>query len=1289
MGFSNLLKSNFLFKIIFIFLFGGINSLYAQEVFKQQIVWKEPITLIYEGRTTVAPSIIDQTLDNGKPIYFWTKQLKSANYEMNVSNVVSEVAPNIDLNYLKEFSFNVTDSLQIEYKITESGKDFYAVAYLFPYILKNGVVNRISSFEIILENVKKPNPLEKSFVTNSVLQSGSGTWYKISVKNDGIYKIDKAFLESCGIGVAGLNPQQINIYGNGDGKLPELNSLPRTDDLAKNAILVIGESDGTFDDADYILFYGWGPNRWYANGTAEFDQDRNIYSEYSYYYININSGESPLRIQPISNSPSSVTNTITNYSFYDIYENDLISLVKGGQRWYGELFDTELERTFSFSVPNIISSQPAFFKTAIATNSASSVGTSQVYSVNGTVLSTSILPSVSADYVQSTKSMSLTNPTATLPFKIAITRNSPNTMVYLDRILLNARRSLVFTGNQFNFRDLNSVGSGNVSQFQVSSFPTNGAIWDITNRHIPKLINGNLSSGVYEFVQETDTLRSFVATDGTIFFIPEIVGSVESQNLHGLAQADYLIVTHKSFLTYANRLADLHRNEGMLVNVVTTEQVYNEYSSGMLDPTAIRMFAKMFFDRGTLNATTLPKYLLLFGDGTYDPKNRVANNNNYIPTYQMLNSENHIAALVTDDYYGILGDAESISATDMLDIGVGRLLISDIQIAKQQVDKIEHYIKNGSNLFTEAATNGTCSSTGINSTFGDWRLNYIQIADDEEGGYFLSQDTEPQSVYVAANHPEMNCDKLYSDAFTQVSTAGGQRYPDVFDAITNRTERGALVMNYVGHGGEVGVAEERIITVPQIQSWNNIDKLNLFVSATCEYTKYDDPSRVSAGEWASLNPYGASIALMTTTRSVFFGVNTITGKRFYENVFTRDANMEPLAFGEILRLTKNASGSSDNKRSFTLIGDPALKIALPRLQIFTDSINGISPTVEIDTIRALSKMTIKGHLEDNFGNVLTSFNGVLAPSIFDKIKTQYTLGQDTDSPIIPFDIQRNIVYKGKASVTNGYFEFSFVVPKDINFNYGPGKISYYADNKITDASGQDTRFVIGGIDPNGINDVTGPEIDLYLNEETFVSGGITDETPLLIAKIFDENGINTVGNGIGHDLTAIVDKNTSNPIILNEYYTSDLDTYQSGTVNYAMPTLEKGLHTLTLKVWDVNNNSSESTIEFLVQEKENIALDHVLNYPNPFTTHTEFYFEHNQACAEIEAQIQIFTVSGKLVKTINQLVHTEGFRSAGIPWDGRDDFDDQLAKGVYIYSLSVKSPDGKIAEKTEKLVLLK
>jgi hypothetical protein len=1275
-------KSFILFLIIWV-----ANFSYSQKKISFEIHWENPVEITRDGKVIVIPVLKDQSLNNGVLQYFNTVPLSNDKFKMVLSEVQTAPALTEEINYLKSNNISVSDTLEGEYKVTKGGNDAFAVVSVLPFIRQGKTIRRISKLTFDLQ-VTVTNDYQKDFVSTSVLNDGSGIWYKISVREDGIYKIDKAFLESCGISTEGLSSSSIHIFGNGDGRLPENNNVSRTDDLAQNAIFMYDGGDGTFDDGDYLLFYGWGPDRLYANGLSSLDQDRHIYSDISCYFINIHSGTPSLLVSSIPQSSLTETHLIDSYSYYDKHELDQVSLVGGGQRWYGELFDTDLERTFNFSVPDIELSSPASFSVSIATNATNSAGTEQRYSVNGTSYHSSLLPSVSADYVRNVKSFDVPGPSSTLSFKVNITRNNPNVLVYLDRIALNARRKLKFYSSQFNFRDLQSVGAGNVGKFEISSFPANGFVWDVTDRHIPKLIEGSLSSGVYTFVQEIDSLREFAVSNGFSYFLPEKVGDVSYQNLHGLDNAELLIVSHRNFISQAERLADLHRSEGLTVNVVNLDQVYNEFSSGIQDPTAIKMIAKMFYDRSLLDPTNGIKNLLLFGDGTYDPKNRVANNNYFIPTFQLLNSENHIAAMVTDDYYGMLSDDDAISPSDLQDIGVGRLLISDLLTAKQQVDKIEHYMKNGSALFPNASTCTTDALT-VGNTFGDWRLKYVQIADDEETGYFVVNDTEPQFEHVKANHPDMNCDKLYTDAYMQVTTAGGQRYPDVYDGITNRIERGALVVNYVGHGGEVGLAEERIVTVPQIQSWNNIDRLNVFVSATCEFTKYDDPARVSAGEWASLNPTGGAIALMTTTRSVFFGVNTITGKRFFETVFTLDSNNEPLSFGEIMRLTKNAAGSSDNKRSFTLIGDPALKLAMPRLKIMTDSINGLDPSIEMDTIRALSKVTIKGHVEDQSGMVLNGFNGILAPSVFDKPKVQNTLGQDSDSPVIPFEIQRNIVYKGQASINNGYFEFSFVVPKDINLSYGQGKISYYGDNDQTDASGSDIRFFIGGIDPNGVNDNQGPTIELFLNDESFVDGGLSDETPILLANVFDENGVNTVGNGIGHDVTALIDGESSNPYVLNDYYKSDVDSYQSGSIRYQLPTLSSGAHTLTLKVWDVNNNSSEKTIDFVVQEKTEISLEHVLNYPNPFTTHTEFYFEHNQACDQMEVQLQIMTVSGKLVKTINQYVHTEGFRSAGIPWDGKDDFGDQLAKGVYVYRLSVKTPDGEKAEKLEKLVLLK
>lgn len=1281
--------NKFLLITIVVFVSGKI---YSQESDAVRVEWLDPVTL-YDGEDQVlVPSMKGQTPTSQRPNFFYSRPIINCNYELSVEVESTENATAADLNYLNRYNINA-GRLVYDGKISSARGACFVMLNLFPFVLEGATVKRVTSFRVDFKKKKEEIVhTAKDFVTTSALAPGSGSWHKISVTQDGIYKIDKSFLESMGLDVENINPQHINIYGNGDGLLPVNNSIVRTDDLAKNAIQIVGESDGSFDDGDYILFYGWGPHRWYANDTIDFFQERHLYSDVSCYFINVSATNTPSRIEEMFQTPAPASNSVSEYSYYSVYEKDLLSLVNGGQRWYGELFDSELSQTFTFNVPGIVSTSPATFEVSLASSANNSSGTAQTYSIGGTQLLSDVLPTFS-DFGRSTRTMNYNTPSASMGLTISITRNSPDVLTYLDKITLNARRSLSFVGNQFNFTDLSSIGSGNVSEFTVSNFPvSNGFVWEVTDRHKPYKVDGSSSGSTYSFRLETDQMRQFVVSNGVSYFTPTYVGPVTQQDLHALPQADYLIVTHPNFISQANRLAELHTNNGLSVHVVTSLQIFNEYSSGMQDATAIRSFAKMFYDRSANSPETAPKYLLLFGDGTYDPKNRVENNNNLILTYQLNNSstsEDHIGNMPSDDFFGILDDNEAMSPNDLVDIGVGRLLISDNTMAKEQVDKIEHYMRNGSDLYSTVNTN--CGSNNGSSTFGDWRTKYILIADDEEGNWFLNNDVEPQYQFVSDSLPEMNCQKIYLDAYTQVATAGGERYPDVNNAINSSIERGALVMNYVGHGGEVGVAEERVITVPQIQSWRNIDVLPLMVSATCEFTKFDDPDRISAGEWASLNPYGAAIALMTTTRSVYFTVNTAIGQKFIRNVFQRNQNLEPLTFGEIITRTKNQVGGGNNKRSFTLIGDPALKIALPRIKVVTDSINGLSPAVLSDTLKALSKVTIKGHVEDHNGTSLNSFDGVLYPTVFDKPKEQFTLSNDgpSESPERLFYTQTNKVYSGKASINNGRFEFTFIVPKDINYSIDNGKISYYAENGTIDAFGYDTTFKIGGINPNGLDDTEGPSIDLFVNDEGFVDGGITDETPVLIAKLFDENGINTVGNGIGHDLVAVLDGETGNPIVLNDFYTADLDSYQSGEVRYNFAALEPGPHSLSLKVWDVNNNSSEARIDFVVQAEENMALDHVLNYPNPFTTRTEFYFEHNQVCNHLDAQIRIFTVSGRLVKTINEIVHTEGFRSEGIQWDGRDDFGDQLAKGVYVYTVIVTTPDGLKAEKTEKLVILK
>jgi hypothetical protein len=395
--------------------------------------------------------------------------------------------------------------------------------------------------------------------------------------------------------------------------------------------------------------------------------------------------------------------------------------------------------------------------------------------------------------------------------------------------------------------------------------------------------------------------------------------------------------------------------------------------------------------------------------------------------------------------------------------------------------------------------------------------------------------------------------------------------------------------------------------------------------------------------------------------------------------------------GDVLRNAKNKTGSSFNNRSFTLLGDPALRLTYPQHKVFTSLVNGKNTTQFPDTLSALEYVTISGFVSVDGVNPATDFNGIVTPTIFDKSSNRSTLGNDyLSSPVLNFTTQENVIFRGPVSVVNGQFTFSFVVPKDINLAYGYGKISYYAkkNNSLIDAHGALTNIIVGGFSENPFTDDTGPLVRLHMNNEQFVSGGITDENPDMLAFIQDDIGINTVGTGIGHDITAVLDGNTSNPFILNDFYESELDNFRKGKIRYPFRDLEEGPHTLTLKVWDVANNSTSASIDFVVVKNEELALDHVLNYPNPFSTNTQFFFEYNQPGIPVDVEIQIFTVSGKIVKTLRDKFTTNGFRSDPIVWNGQDDYGDKIGRGVYLYKLKVVTPEGKSAEKIEKLVIL-
>lgn len=1130
--------------------------------------------------------------------------------------------------------------------------------------------------------------------TSSVLSSGN--WYKFSVAADGVYKIDHDFLQSLGMDPGSIDPRNLRIYGNGGGMLPQPNDASRQDDLAENAIYVVGESDGSFDAGDYILFYGQGPDRWKydPSSCSSFSHVKNVYSDKTCYFITVSKGPGK-RITSQASVSQSATHTVNSFDDYTFHELDELNLIKSGREWYGEKFELTNNYDFDFSFTNRETSQPLYVKVAVAGRCPVSPGTSFSVKVNGSSQPTLAVGNITGnyanDYAKNASSCYNIN-TSSNSINVALAYNSngcSDAVGWLNYIELVTKRKLTISGNSVIFRDIASLGSSNVASYNVGNSSSSTIIWDVTNPIDVKRQQYNLNGTTASFKMNADELHEYVAFTGSSFPLPTAEGSVANQNLHGLPQADMFIICHPDFISEAQRLADFHKGQdeySLQVVIVEPQQVYNEFSSGVQDVTAIRDFMKMFYDRST-SINDMPRYLLLFGDPSYDYKERIEGNTNFVPTYESPNSLSPTQSYASDDYFGQLDDNEGEwgeLSYDALDIGIGRFPVGNIDEARGIVDKILGYEGVTGNIVADA-----CSGNGSDAVASaDWRNVICFIGDDQDNSMHADQ-ANALANYVDTAYPIYNVDRIIFDAYPQISTPGGQRFPEATEAINSRVQKGALIINYTGHGGEVGWAHERVLQVSDINGWTNNYRLPAFITATCEFSRFDDPERISAGEYVLLNPNGGGIALFTTTRLVYSAPNFALNQDFYENVFEEE-NGKIAAMGDVIRKTKTTNGGQNivNNRNFTLLGDPAQRLAYPVHKVITTAINNKPITNTPDTLKALSLVTIAGELHHRDGGKMTDFNGVLYPTVFDKAADVTTLGNDSDSPNRTFQLQKNVIYKGKVSVTNGEFSFQFVVPKDIAYNLAPGKISYYAENGITDANGYSRDVIIGGSVSDVEADDEGPVVNLYLNDESFVFGGITNENPLLLARLSDAHGINTVGNGIGHDLVATLDENTNNAHVLNDYYESDLDSYKEGSIKYPFSELTEGRHTLRLKVWDVYNNSSEAYTEFVVAKSAELALEHILNYPNPFTTSTKFFFEHNQPCDQLHVGIQVFTISGKLVKSINETIKTEGFRAEPIEWDGRDDYGQKIARGVYVYHLKVKNCSGSTADAYERLVIL-
>jgi hypothetical protein len=1120
-------------------------------------------------------------------------------------------------------------------------------------------------------------------VNNSVLSTGN--WYKFSVDTTGVFKIDRSLLQQIGISTNGLNPKKIHIYGNGGQLLPVLNGDFRYNDLQENAIFIAGENDGSFDANDYILFYAKGPHDWSFNANNnQVSHNQNIYSDYAYYFITVNEIDGKRIQQKVSVTTNSVAqiNIFDDFTFYEKDEKNI--LATGTQWFFNENFNIENTQNFTIPFPNAVANTDVTVKVrGVSTSSSSSsmdikVNNQEAFSISYTPVNTGSLTKAIALEGNKTIKNSLNTITVSITYN---NNGNPSANAYLDFIEVIGKKQLKFNDFQFSFRSFEQASTSGVVEYQIENGNEAFQVWDVTDYINPTSILNESTTNSFAFKDNGGQLKEYVVLNDNDFYRPQLIsnGKVDNQNLHALKDINYIVITNSELASQAQRLADYHQeNSNLTTKVVDLKEIYNEFSSGSRDITGIRDFIKHVYNSSSSPETAL-KYLCFFGDASYDYKDRIVGNNNIVPVKLATISFNLASSYVTDDFYVMLDDNEgTMLSSHTIDVASSRIPVSTISEATTVVDKILSYYSK--------------------DAIGDWRNTITFLADDidQRADIPIQSGLEVVADEIKENKPIFNVNKIYLDSFVQENSSGGERYPDVKETITNAIEKGTLVFDYFGHGGEDGFASERIFDVPQIQSLNHPNTLPLLVTVTCDFSRFDNPNRITAGELTLKNPTGGAASMITTTREVFIS----TGQNFNNNLIKvlLGFNDENYTIAEALAATKN-NFSSTQKFFIYSFGDPAMKLALPKPNIRITKINDVPISDSLEAIKALSKIKIEGVVTDEVNNVLNSFNGTLSTTIFDKSITRSTLANHYPSlvdrsgvvpeSIIKFDTQDSKIFRGKSTVKNGIFNFEFVVPKDIKIASGNGKISFYAENGEIDKAGANFDIVVGGINNDAPDDTKGPEINLFMNDESFIDGGNTNSSPNLIAVLSDENGINTSITAVDHDIVGILDGDTSNPIILNDFYQTELDDFTKGKVNFTLRDLEVGPHTLKIKAWDTYNNSSETTLNFVVVSDAILNLENVLNYPNPFVNYTEFWFNHNKPNESLEVQVQVFTVSGKLVKTINQNVQTTGNLSRGITWDGLDDFGNKIGKGVYVYKLKVTTATSKlVSEKYEKLVIL-
>ncbi len=1173
-------------------------------------------------------------------------------------------------------------------------------------------------------------------VERSVL--ADGIVYKIAVTQEGLYRIDRAFLQNLpGLERSpdSIDPHTVKVFGNGGKPLPARNGDPRPADLIENPVFVRGGGDGAFNQGDAVVFYAAAPTGWEATIDRDFrgdpvlDVEGNVvrrwrhyvhpFSSENYYFIKIDDAPNT-RLEPQTYpgfTDATVLSQIVGRHVVDFddflwarenggtghtYVSNLIAL--GGGR---------LDLIQNLAVPGLTDGTVNYrARAAVQSNPAASVffrtGSQQLASVNfGAVSNSATVTVARSGEVDFSQPISAG---ATLSLTMELENQIGSPKAAIDWLRIFYPKALRATADRLRFHT--PLGATGRFEFVLTDFSAEPQVWDVTEPSAIRRLGVQAGGGVYRVqvdVADPDQPRELMAfSDNAVRSLntdEACLGAqgcrVAPQNLHGIASfPDFVIFTPSVFRPFAEELADRRRQEGLVVEVVDVAHIYNEFGGGLADARAVRDYLKFLYDRAP-DEENLLRYALLFGDGHYNYRSlgEEPELENWVLPFETEESFDPESSYTSDDYFGLLDDDEgrwiytrrnwsgnNEDLNERVDIGIGRFTVQTTEEAETLLHKIERYENP--------------------ETFQPWRLRYVFLADDALTGINGQQDDQDlhtQNTDVVAERvrqvaPEINQQKIYGISYPR-EFLNGWRLPEARQDILQALQDGALVFNYSGHGGEEGLAQEELFTREDARSVQNGDRLPIFITATCSFGRWDLDDEQSGAEELLLNPSGGAVALMTTVRTVYTtgGITTLNVGLNYElnrQLFLRDADGLPRRLGDALRETKNARvGYEGNNRKFNLLGDPTMRLGLPAYRAVVETINGATVGETPLPLRALERMTIEGGIQTPDGLPAADFDGAVNLTVFDA-QRRVTLPVQfyMDQPY--YTVREDLIWRGTVDARGGRFSATFVVPKDISYSNQPGRISVYAASAVSQAQGFTESLVVGGTAPDAQDDGKGPEIDLFLNDETFVEGGLVQPRPRLIVRLFDESGINTVGAGVGHEMLLVVDGDEPNAVDVGGLYQSEENSFQRGRVEFNFAEdFAPGQHTLSVRAWDVFNNSGTATLDFTVTEETALVVRNVFNYPNPTPGETRFVFEHNQPPGTpVRVQVRIYTLAGRPIRTIER----EDLLPGGpmqVNWDGLDDDFDRLATGLYLYKVRVEvdGADGgrQVSEQIEKLAVIR